>query len=149
VKGIEGSWSIRSPVEGFDYDGLKDFFDKNKGKAAACIRYYTRNAQVPALVGASILMPQPAFNDLITLFRTINGNANLKYVIDLEFFGFKPHDVQASETRLRSVSEFVNPDVLVARPYFSDEVRISVVGTGLVSASIEKDALRQQCIEFV
>jgi hypothetical protein len=131
VEGVQGSWDIHSPdAEEHEYDGLghglKAFFDKNEGKAAATIRYYNKyDAKNPALVGASILMPQPAFNDLLALFRTFIGNATLTYVITLEFIGFRPADAETSDV-LPSISEFVNPDLLDARPYFSDKVTVNV-----------------------
>jgi hypothetical protein len=89
VRGVEASWSIHTPdAQTHGYDGLghglKGFFDKNEGKAAAAIRYHNKDAQYPPLVGASILMPQAAFNDLLALFRRIIGDANISYVIALE-----------------------------------------------------------------
>jgi hypothetical protein len=62
VKGIQGAWSINSPASGWYDKYLKDFFDNNKGNAAARIAYYNgKQPQYPAFVEASILMPQPAF----------------------------------------------------------------------------------------
>jgi hypothetical protein len=140
--GVQGSWSIHSPdAEEHEYDGvgrgLKGFFHNNEGKAAAIIHYHNSDAQNPALVGASILMPQPAFNETIALFKTVIGNSKITYGIALEFLGFRNPEVEPSDL-LPSVREFVDPNLFDARPYFSREVTIYVHSFGISSATSER-----------
>src|SRR4029453_14228935 len=61
VGGIKGLWSlISSDAAEHEYDGagrgLKAFFVRNEGHAAALIHYYEQDRQQPAAVGASIVM---------------------------------------------------------------------------------------------
>src|SRR5262249_25885590 len=121
--------------------------EKNKHKAVARIEYhksdphpageaiihrlisaeYHKSRDHP-LVTASILMPPPTFNDLITIFRTIIGNATIKYSIDLDFYGVRNPDVPPSSDPdiPPSVNEFVNLHWPEQRPYLSEEVTVTV-----------------------
>ena len=92
VCGAEGAWSLHSPdAQEHEYDGvgrgLKTFFGQNGGRAAALINYHPQSEHGQALVGASILMPPPAFNEALSLLRAVMGNPQMTYIITLEFSG--------------------------------------------------------------
>src|SRR5262245_12198028 len=114
VNGIQSSWSLHSSdAAEHEYDGagrgLKDFFAQNDGRAAGLITYYDRDKQSPAMVGASILMPRPVFQDAISLLKLAIGNPKIKYLIVLDFIGLS---AGAPHPHIPTLEEFVNPDIL-------------------------------------
>jgi hypothetical protein len=128
VNGIQGNWSLHSPdAAEHEYDGagrgLKDFFAQNEGRAAGLITFHDRDEQHPALVGASILMPRPMFQDAISLLKLAMGNPKIKYVIMLDFLGLS---AGAPHPTMPTLEEFVNPDILQKRGYLSHEVSMTL-----------------------
>ena len=122
----------------YEYDGagrgLRAFFTKNGGHAAALIQYYERDREQAAAVGASILMAEPYFDRAISLFQPILGNPEIKYIITLEFIGLRR--AEARPDAIPNTAEFIHPEFMKRRAYMSHEVSISLaVKHGLVAAS--------------
>jgi hypothetical protein len=114
VRSIEGSWSL---------DALETNVPCSSGghSAIAKIQYFNAdNDFKTAAVTSSIRMTRPAFDEVISLFKTIIGNASVTYVIALGFLGLVHPGVQ--DEKIPNVDEFVN----AGRPYLSSEVSISV-----------------------
>ena len=137
VCGAEGAWSLHSPdAQEHEYDGvgrgLKTFFGQNGGRAAALINYHPQSEHGQALVGASILMPPPAFNEALSLLRAVMGNPQMTYIITLEFSGLSVPE--AVPNPIPKVSEFVEPDILSRRAYMSNEVSVTVLTAALAAA---------------
>jgi hypothetical protein len=121
----EGNWSLTSPeAEEHEYDGgglgLKALFAQNQGRAAGIIQYWEKSEQFEALVGASILMAPPAFDQIISLFKAIIGNPSITYQIRLDFDLFRAADGQFA--RIPRVDGFLNADF----PYLCHGVSINV-----------------------
>ena len=132
VRGIQGLWSLHSSdAAEHEYDGagrgLKAFFARNEGRAAALIHYYERDKQEPAAVGASIVMPPSVVQETLSLLKAAFGNPQIRYVIALSFIGLRTSD--AAQSDMPSVAEFVEPDFLKRRAYLSDEVTVSVLAS--------------------